>query len=220
MKRLINFEAILLLIGGLFLWNTWVFGFLNHGVAGYTQMSISELNVPGQPYASFFSITEGLSGFFLLFSGLALIATIRKGVFLIVALSLIALIGALTIFDATHPDDCSPYQNPVCATKMNDGQVSATEKAHGIESIITDYATVSLALFLMLWVGVRKLTGEDVVLVEIGSIVILGVGLILTRIIPTHDVSVGSLVQRTWNTLVSLEFLYVEYRVKTLMRKE
>lgn len=216
MKRVLAVERMVLLFGGVFLWNTWIFGWLNHGIAGYTRMSISDLNVSGQPYAQFFSITEFLSGLFMLLGAGGLMISIRKGVFLLVALGAIALIGVLTVFDATHPTDCNPYHNPTCVADVAAGRVSKTEKEHGTESILTDYITVSLGLFLALWATVKKLTDEDIAAIELASLGVLALGLLVTRIIPTHDVVLGSLLQRTWNTLVSFEFVYVAWKVRHL----
>jgi hypothetical protein len=213
MKKFIRAELVLLVIGGLFLWNTWVFGWLNHGAAGYTRMSISELNVLGQPYATFFSVTEGLSGLFLLVGAFGLIATIRKGGFMLLALILIGIIGALTVFDATHPVDCNQYQNSVCAAKAARGDISNTDKEHGVESIVTNYATVFLALILVAWVLIRKISKEDIAMVESAIVVILAMGIIISLVIRSRNIVFDSISQRVWNTLVSFDFLYVAYKV-------
>lgn len=216
MKRFGILEIVLLVVGGLFLWNTWIFGLLNHGTAGYTQMSISELNVAGQPYAAFFSITEGLSGLLLLVGGLGLIVPARKDMIMILVLALTASIGALTIFDATHPVDCNQYQNPACVAKMKTGQVSKSTKEHGIESTITDYATVALALILVLWAIVHKKSGE-ITMFELLMVIIVALGVIAFLVVRIDNVAFNSIAQRLWNTFVSFDFAYIAYKLYPLL---
>lgn len=218
-KLVITAGLILLTVGGLFFWNTWIFGWLNHGVAGYTGMSISELNVARQPYAPFFSVTELLSGWFLITSALGLIAAIRKGGFTLVVMLLIGMIGALTVFDATHPVDCNQYQNPVCVAKATTGRVSNTDKEHGIESVITNYATVSLALVLMAWALVRKKSGEDVVLTELVLVTLLVIGITASLVVRSRNLTFDSIAQRVWNSLVSFEFLYAAHEMRLYPRR-
>lgn len=213
MKKLVLIEILILILGGVFLWNTWAFGWLNHGTAGYTQMSISELNVPGQPYAAFFSITEGLSGACMLVSAAGLLVSIRKkNTFFLIALGLTAVLGVLTIFDATHPVDCNRYHNPTCIARAARGVISRTEEEHGIESDIMNYMTVALALVLMAWAFVHKALGEDVAVIELVAVTLLAIGVILSLIVHGDGVVFSSFIQRLWNVLVSFEFLYVAYK--------
>ena len=209
MKKLKALEIIILVIGGLILWNTWVFGWLNHGLAGYTRMSISELNVSGQPYALFFSGTELLSGLFLLVSGLGLTSFTKKSKLALVVLALVALIGGLTIFDAVRPVDCNRYQNPACVAKIASGQLSASDRQHGTESRITDYATGFLALALIAWALAAKMPGR-----ELAIVVVLAIGVIATSVIGSDSIVYDSISQRVWNVLVSFDFLFVAYKLK------
>lgn len=218
-STVLKVAVALLILGGVFLWNTWVFGGFNHGIAGYTRMSISELNVTGQPFASFFSITEGLSGLFLLLGALGLLVAIRQGGFLFIALLLTASIGALTIFDATHPVDCNSFQNQACVIKMKSNQVSSTNKEHDIESAISNYAAILLALVLTVWAFVHKASGEDVPLAELVIVGTLAITIIAPLVIPKGSVVFDSIGQRAWNTLVSAEFLYIAYKVRRLHAK-
>jgi hypothetical protein len=212
-KKLAVIELIVLIIGGVLLWNTWVFGWLNHGSAGYTSMSISELNVAGQPYATFFTVTEWLSGLFMLLSCGGLIAVIHPKRFMLVALVLIALIGALTIFDAWRPVDCSRYRNPVCVVDTNEGYVNRSTIEHVIESRISVVATIALALDLVALAYTEK-TSE----LEQAIVSILAVGIITTSA-AGGDLLFSSISQRVWNVLVSFDFLFVASRTRFWIRK-
>lgn len=206
----------LLVIGGVILWNTWLLGFLNHGVVGYTQMSISELNVNGQPFAHFFTTTEWLSGLLILVGSLFLLPAVRKGgVFLLIALTLTACIGGLTIFDATHPVDCNRYQNKACQLKWARGEVSAVQKAHGLESETTDYITVLLSIEILVWALHQKiLKPKETSYLELGFLFILAIAIISPLLTSTGSIVVVSLGQRVWNTITSILFIYIIYRIR------
>ena len=64
------------LVLGAVLWNGWLLGGLNHGLAGYFQMSISELEAVGQPHAGLFNLLENVSGGLLIIGGVAVLALI------------------------------------------------------------------------------------------------------------------------------------------------
>src|ERR1039458_2880011 len=100
MKRL-NFILAVTLLAGAVLWNGWVFGFFNHGLAGYIHMSISELEAAGQPHEHFFDIFENVSGIAMIVGALGLMLTLRRkfNIVLILILAAIAFIGALTLYE-------------------------------------------------------------------------------------------------------------------------
>lgn len=208
---------VLLVVGGVILWNTWALGFLNHGAAGYTQMSISELNVGGQPFSRFFTDTEWLSGLFILIGGLLLVYAIRKGgYFMLIALVLVAIIGGLTIFDATHPVDCNRYQHPACALKWARGEVSAIQKAHGIESETTGYITVLLSIELVVWTIYARLSKGRLSYSELCFVVLLALGVATPLLVPTNSITITTeaVGQRVWNTLTSVLLLYIIYQIR------
>jgi hypothetical protein len=213
----------LLFIGGIILWNTWLLGFLNHGSAGYTQMSISELNVTGQPFSRFFTDTEWFSGLFLLLGSLILLYNFRKGAhFMLIALLIIAGIGGLTIFDATHPVDCNRYQDMACQLKWARGEVSAVQKAHGFESEATAYITVLLSVELVVWALHQKLSQvKKISWVEVGLILFVAITVISPLFVfaSSDSIVVESLGQRLWNTMTSVLFVYVIYRINRIGRK-
>jgi hypothetical protein len=216
---LIKFGILLLIGGGLILWNAWVLGFLNHGAAGYTQMSISELNVSGQPFAQLFTATEWLSGLLLLIGGLVLTAMKPRSRFMLIALLLIAAIGGLTIFDATHPLDCNRYQNQICQIEWARGEVTITHKEHGIESRITDYATMLLAITLLAWALHHTFSKKNVPYIELAIVAVLAIAIVLPLIISSNSIVIESLGQRLWNTVTSLAFLYIAYKVRQTMNE-
>jgi|SRR5581483_4122431 len=205
----------LLITGGIVLWNAWIFGFLNHGLAGYTQMSISELNVSGEPFSRFFTGSEWLSGLLLLLGGLVLLYSIRKvGYFMLIALVLTILIGGLTIFDAAHPLECNRYQNPTCSLKWARGEVTSNQKEHGIESQTTNYVTIVLSIELVIWVLHQKLFKGERSYLELGLVALLAVATIAPLLISSSSIVTESIGQRIWNTLTSVLFLYIIYRVQ------
>jgi hypothetical protein len=204
-----------LVFGGLILWNTWVFGFLNHGIAGYTQMSISELNVAGQPFAWFFTATEWLSGIFIILGCCMLMLVRGRGKFMLLALILTAAIGGLTIFDATHTLDCNRYQNPTCALKWTEGKVTTTHKEHGVESQITDYVTILLGITLVLWAIYHTLS-KDAPYVELALVLILALAIAGPILVSSKNIVIESLGQRLWNSLTSVAFLYIAYKARRL----
>jgi hypothetical protein len=206
----------LLVIGGLFLWNTWIFGWLNHGLAGYTRMSISELNVAGQPSSLFFAITEWLSGLTLLIGAILLIVTMRRGGFILISLLMIAMIGGLTIFDASHPVDCNRFQNQACTLKMARDDVTTINQEHDIETEISEYATMLLGLVLIVWATYHKLSGEEMPLIELLVIVAIIAITIAPLVMSTNNATIAALGQRLWNTFASIEFLYVAYKVRQI----
>jgi hypothetical protein len=212
----IELGVALLILGGVFLWNTWVFGFVNRGLAGYTQMSISELNVVGQPFSHFFTVTEWLSGLFLLFGGTVLLAALRRAnLFLLGALLLISILGALTVFDATHPVDCNRYDNSACALKWARGEVTTEHQEHGLESEMSDYVIIALAAMLILWAAHQRLSEQIKSFpYEIPAVVLFSLAILLPPlVISTNDITVDSVGQRAWNTLTSLAFIYVGYKI-------
>lgn len=181
-------------------------------------MAISELNAVSQPHSSFFSLMEYLSGQ-LLFVGTALLmVTIRKGVFMLLALSLVAIIGLLTIFDAAHPVDCNRYQNKACISMVMQGEVSLVHQKHNAESTISGVVTILLTLLLIAWALTRRLAGEEVAIAEVVLVSMLALALIASVTIRNDNIVFDSLAQRAFNTLASGAFLYVAYKVWLLSK--
>jgi hypothetical protein len=209
MKKLSIIFGVILLIGAM-LWNGWVFGFFNHGLAGYLHMSISELEVVGQPHAGLFNFLEDASGICMIIGALGLIAVInrRVNIMLLILIS-IAAIGALTLYDVAHPLDCNRYNNPVCVSRVNANEVSHTDVLHNNESRITAYLTIFLAILIVTWTHVHKLRLSE----HIGLIVIAGVVVATLVVLDTNgNVLIDAVAERVWNVLVSIAIGYVSWK--------
>jgi hypothetical protein len=213
--------AITLLLGAL-LWNGWVFGWLNHGLAGYFQMSISELEAVGQPNASLFNILEDASGLLLIVGALGLLLggavtklTRKRGLpSLLLSLILLAtmLIGALTLYDVAHPLDCNRYHDPACVAKIDahPPQLSHTNMLHQTESTVTAYVTGVLVLLIALWAYMAKLPRAQLTAVTTLAIITI-LALIILDI--STNVLAGAISERVWNVLVSLDIGFVALKL-------
>lgn len=210
MKRLIVTFAVFV-IAGAFLWNGWVFGFLNHGVAGYLHMSISELEVRGQPYKRLFDILEDISGVCMIIGGLGLIALAKhkKNSIMPLILALVVAIGSLTLYDVAHPLDCNRYDNPACVARINTDEVSHTNVLHNDESFLTAYITTVLGLIIVCWTILKKLPRYKIV-----AFILLAAGIIITLYIldSNGNVELDAISERIWNVLVSIDIGYIGWQ--------
>jgi hypothetical protein len=196
-----------------------MFGFLNHGAAGYVHMSISELNASGQPYAQFFRITELLSGILLFLAITSLAATIRIRGLLLLSSTLIAFVGLLTVYDALHNVDCNPYENAECTTKMLRGDISNTNKDHDTESLISTYTAGSLTIIVMVMAILRRNAYDGYGKLELHIVATITIGVLLSLILHYKSNTYNELCQRLFNMLLSLEFIYITYRVYLLQNQ-
>lgn len=207
MTKLNKLLAIILALGAV-LWNGWVFGWLNHGTAGYLRMSISELEALRQPYGSLFNILEDLSGGLMIIGSLGFIAANWRKLnkLLLSILICITAIGALTLYDVANPVDCNRYHNPACMLKWDTEQVSNTQIRHVIESDITLIMTVLLALLVLWWVYSEQLLRRD--FLAIGALTIC---ILITLVMPVNanTIVLDSVFERLWNVLVSVDIAYV-----------
>jgi hypothetical protein len=197
---------------GAILWNGWIFGFLNHGTAGYLHMSISELEVVGQPRAWLFNFLEDASGICMIIGALGLIVTLGRKFnrVMLLILVVIAAIGVLTLYDVAHPLDCNRYNNPVCLAKINDNEVSHTNVLHNDESRITAYVTIALTILVVIWAPLKALERFEL----IGLIVIVA-GVVTTLVVLDIDSNIllGAVNERIWNILVSADIGYVAWKL-------
>ncbi len=211
MKRL-NFILVVTVAAGALLWNGWVFGFFNHGLAGYIHMSISELEAVGQPRSGFFDILDNLSGIALLVGALGLIVTLRQkfNVLLILILAATALIGGLTLYDVAHPLDCNRYNNPVCVARVDDNEISQVDILHNDESRVTAYATIVLSILIVLWAPLKNLLRFELI-----GLIIIVAGVITTLALFNFDdnLVLSAVTERVWNVLVSLDIGYVAWKL-------
>jgi hypothetical protein len=208
MKKLITITAICLLLGAV-LWNGWVFGWLNHGSAGYFHMSISELEVISQPGSFVFRSLDFISGIFLMLSaaGLLFITKARPILLGLIAIC-IGLIGFLTIFDVSHPLDCDSYNNNACITNENRNHVSYSHVLHLEESALTAYITVFLILFTVVWV---YLTGQSKFRLSVGLAVFFGIFIALYIMQSSGYIVANSVSERFWNVLVSSNIAFMAF---------
>lgn len=210
MKKL-NIKFAMLLLLGAVLWNGWVFGWLNHGTAGYLRMSISELDALRQPYAALFNILGDVSGLLMIVGafGLGVINNQKLNTILLLILVSITAIGALTLYDVAHPVDCNRYRNPVCVVKWDTEQVSHRQVLHAIESKITVIMTVLLALLVVRWVYTENSLRSDRLV-----IIVLTISILITLVMPVNanTIVLDSVFERIWNILVSVLIGYVGLR--------
>ena len=213
MQKLRVIFAIMLLLGAV-LWNGWVFGFYNHGLAGYLHMSISELEVVGQPHVHLFNFLEDASGICMLIGALGMIAVMNRRVnIMLLILLCIAAIGGLTLYDVAHPLDCNSYNNPVCLTRDNTNQVSHTDVLHNDESRITAYVTAVLAILVVILAHLKKLRRYE----HLGfSVLALGVVASLVILDTNGNVFIDAVVERIWNVLVSIAIGYLAVKLMRL----
>lgn len=210
-----NAAVAFLLIGGV-VWNGWLLGFLNHGSAGYVHMSISELEALNQPYENLFDLLELVSGLLLVVGSLALIALVRKPTLLVLIAASIGAIGALTLYDVAHPLDCNQYNNPVCAAKVEANQVSRTNQLHIIESRITAYVTILLTVLVGIWTYVKKLPKSELIFV---ALVLAATLVTLTIQNYGNNVLTNAISERVWNTVVSLDIIFVAFRLPKAIQR-
>jgi hypothetical protein len=209
MKKLSLLFAVILLAGAV-LWNGWVFGFFNHGMAGYIHMSISELEVVGQPHAGLFNLLEDISGICMIVGAFGLIAISRRFNSLLLVLLCIAAIGGLTLYDVAHPLDCNRYNNPVCVARINANEVSHSNVLHNDESRITAYITIVLALLIAAWAHLEDLPfAERIGLIAVALAVVIALILFDTD----GNVLTNSISERVWNVLVSAAIGYVAWKL-------
>jgi hypothetical protein len=198
-----------MLIGALF-WNGWIFGFFNHGSAGYLHMSISELEVVGQPYKLLFDLLEDVSGLCMIVGAFGLIVFVNKRInVMLLILSCIAVIGALTLYDVAHPLDCNSYNNPVCLARDDANEVSHSDVLHNDESRLTAYITIVLAILIVVWAHLKKLRRSE----HIGFTVIALVVVATLVVLDTNgNVLIDAMSERIWNVLVSLAIGYISWK--------
>lgn len=200
-QKLKYITTILLLLGAL-LWNSWILGWLNHGVAGYLHMSISELEALHQPYANLFNFFEYASGTCLIIGAIGMILIIKKPTLLSAVAVGIGLIGCLTLYDVQHPLDCNEYQNPACVMRVNANQVSQTDKQHNEESRITAYVTAITAFLVALW---SYYGGHSRFLLAASIFALAGIIITLEILNYSDAVLPDAIAERVWNVLVSLD---------------
>jgi len=201
------FTLVSLILGGFF-WNAWVFGWINHGMAGYLHMSISELNVAGQPGASWFVFAEVASGLFLFIAGLAIALNVSRQTLLTVIAICITIIGLLTIYDGVRPLDCSRYDNVACQRAVHDGSISQSDTDHNIESRITYYLSILFSLLVSIWL--YRFDRHHYTAL-IGLLTLLGVVTTLIILSLASSEIIVSLTERSWNVLISFDFLLIGY---------
>lgn len=208
LRRLFVFVLIL----GAILWNGWVLGFLNQGLAGYLNFSISELEVVGQPARALFDFFESISGILMIIGSIGLLITLKsRSVFLNLILISVAIVGGLTMYDVGHPLDCNRYNNPICIAKVYAEEISITNIRHNTESRVTAYVTIFLALIILVWAFMEKLPRG-----EIMSITLLALGIVVTLTILNfnNDIELDAILERIWNVLVSLDIVLVALLIK------
>jgi len=208
MKKLITITAICLLLGAI-LWNGWVFGWLNHASAGYLHMSISELEVRGQPRAFIFESLDFISGIFMVLGafGLMIITKARPLLLGLIAVC-IFFVGALTLFDVSHPLDCNTFNNIVCVRKIESNHVSTTNMLHNEEGTVTAYLTVLMILFTVIWV---YLTGQSKFRLNSALIAFFGIFITLGILATSGNVMAGAISERIWNVLVSINIGFIAF---------
>jgi energy-converting hydrogenase Eha subunit C len=211
MKNLVAFFAILMLAGAL-LWNGWIFGYLNHGIAGYLHMSISELEVLHQPHAELFNVLEDASGICLIVGsiGLLIVRRVLLGYITLALLAYIMAIGGLTMFDVSHPLDCNTYNNPICQDQINDNHISQSDQLHNEESRITAYATLVLAVFTLftVWQEHHRLN-RDFLWLSFCTVLIV---ITLAFLDWDTNVTISAIAERLWNMAVSFNIGYIAWR--------
>jgi hypothetical protein len=203
----------MLLVGAL-LWNGWVFGFFNHGLAGYLHMSISELEVAGQQHTALFNFLEDASGTCIVIGTLGLIAIANRRInIMTIILISTTTIGALTLYDVAHPLDCNRYNNPVCVARVNANKVSRRDVLHNNESRITCYLTLLLAILIAVWAFVEKLQRSELI-----GLMVLAAGIAITlAILDTNgNILTDAVSERIWNVLVSIDIGYVSWKFMKL----
>jgi len=209
MQRLRILFAVILLAGAVF-WNGWVFGFFNHGLAGYLHMSISELQVVGQPHVGLFNFLENISGICMIIGALGLIAVANRklNIALLILIS-VAAVGALTLYDVAYPLECNSYNNRVCRAQDNNDKVSHTNVLHDDESRITTYVTIFLVVVVAIWSHFIKLRRS-----ELSALITIAVGVIITLAILdiNGNATVNAISERVWNVLVSIAISYVSWK--------
>lgn len=185
-------------------WNSWILGWLNHGSAGYLRMSISELNVIGQPHYFFFTILELISGILLAVAGLLLLPIKHKGIIGIIIAILICLCGLLTIYDSINPLDCNQYHNPICLRDDTLNRVSLVDKHHNSESVITDYLTGVLSLLTLMYFINIKASRKLLITLAVTAAAVITCLLILEY---DHSIFTGAIAERIWNAVICADFL-------------
>lgn len=197
-----------LLIASSIFWNGWLIGWLNHGLAGYLRMSISELNVIGQPHYFLFTTLEYISGLLLIAAATVLLISFPKEILLILVSLVIAFIGLLTVYDAANPLDCNQYQNHDCLIRNNTDEVSITDKHHNTESRITAWVTIFLSILVsvVLYINKRRKT------LFVFSLLILVCILATLGILNySSHIFANAIMERIWNVAVSGDFIIVGY---------
>ncbi|HVA10542.1 MAG TPA: DUF998 domain-containing protein [Candidatus Dormibacteraeota bacterium] len=212
MKRL-NIILAITVAAGAVLWNGWVFGFFNHGLAGYIHMSISELEAVGQPHEYFFDALENVSGIAMIVGalGLLIVALRRKfNAVLILILGAIVFIGGLTLYDVAHPLDCNRYNNPACVATVNANELSHGDILHNDESRVTAYATIVLSILIVFWAPLKTLQRFELI-----GLIIIVAGVVTTLALLNFDdnLVLSAVSERVWNVLVSLDVGYVAWKL-------
>ncbi len=209
MKTLIRIASAFLLLGAV-LWNGWVFGYLNHGPAGYIHMSISELEARRQLHAQLFNILEDVSGIFMIVGGVMLLA-VQRGITVIFATIIVCIIaiGGLTLYDVAHPLDCNQYHNPACQARVKTGEVSRTDVLHNEESRITAYVTILLALLVILWVWQQGAPRTEIVWVSLCALAVI---VPLAFLQWGNNVTVNAIAERIWNVAASIDIGIIAWR--------
>jgi len=208
-KAHVLFAAMIL--AGAVLWNGWVLGFYNHGLAGYLHMSISELEVVGQTHASLFNFLEDVSGILMLVGAIGTILAFNRRInVLLLILICIGMIGALTLYDVAHPLDCNSYDNPVCISHIQKNHLSQTDVLHNDESRLTAYITIILAVLIVIWEHLNELRrAENIGLITI-AVAVIGILIVLDT---NGNILVDAVAERIWNVLVSVAIGYVAVKL-------
>ncbi len=208
--------GVALLISGALLWNGWLLGGLNHGLAGYFGMSISELEAVHESFRGLFDVLELISGLLMIIGSLLVIVRLRSYRLLVVIAAAICTIGVLTVYDVNHPLDCNEYHNPVCVAKVDANQVSHTDKLHILESRITAYVTILFTLLVGAWAYVKKLPKSELIFVAF-----VFAATLVTLTIQNYGTNVlaNAISERVWNSAVSLDIIFVALRLPKAVQR-
>lgn len=207
------------LVLGAILFNGWLLGFLGHGRVGYSEFSISELEVSSQAWHWLFRSLDGLAGLLFIIGGCGvfMLRHLARSFWLNLVAILIVALGLLTLFDIMHPLDCVRYHNPVCVTAIADHRLSHTNNLHESESRITAYVSGFIALAIIVWAWC-----SDLAKVFVGiAVVLLGfIILALTIENTTHSVLADAAAQRSWNLFVSSDIILLVIGINKLVKKQ
>lgn len=171
-------------------------------------MSISELNVTGQPHYLVFTLLEYVSGLLLLVSSVLLLLTHPKQLVAVLVFVSIAATGLLTIYDAANPLDCNQYQDTMCLTREDAFPGSLAEINHQLESIMTAYISIISGFLISIFIYRMKHKAH----LLRASIIILAIVMFSLSLLSYSDhMLADAVLQRLWNVAVSIDFFIAGY---------